>query len=142
MTGVNSLPEDLEPHVPSLMGLVFARVRDRLAQEAPALRPSQLRVMEWLPAEGLTITELAERTGMTTQGCGQFVRQLGGLGMVEVRPDPQDHRAKRVSVTERGREGLARAQRVLASCEQEWAEAVGDERYRVFREVLDEVARG
>jgi DNA-binding MarR family transcriptional regulator len=142
MTGVNSLPEDLVPHVPLLMGLVFTRLRERLAQDAPALRPSQLRVMEWLPPEGLTITELAARTGMTTQGCGQFVRQLGELEMVAVRPDPLDHRAKRVSITERGREGLARAQGVLASCEREWAEAVGEERYRVFREVLDEVARG
>ncbi|KQV65855.1 hypothetical protein ASC64_13280 [Nocardioides sp. Root122] len=142
MMAVNNLPEDLEPHVPLLMGLVFARLRDRLAQDAPALRPSQLRVMEWLPAEGLTITELAERTGMTTQGCGQFVRQLAGLGMVEVCPEPQDRRAKRVTVTDRGRDGLARAQRVLAACEREWAESVGDERYRVFREVLDQVARG
>ena len=66
------------------MGLVFARVRDRLAQDAPALRPSQLRVMEWLPADGLTITELAERTGMTTQGCGQFVRHLAATVMVAV----------------------------------------------------------
>jgi DNA-binding MarR family transcriptional regulator len=62
--------------------------------------------------------------------------------MVAVRRDPQDHRAKRVSITERGREGLLHAHGVLASCEREWAEAVGEERYRVFREVLDEVARG
>ena len=142
MTGVNSPLEDLEPHVPLLMGLVFTRIRDRLAQDAPALRPSQLRVMEWLPAEGLTITELAERTGMTTQGCGQFVRQLAVLDMVEVRPEPQDRRAKRVTVTDRGRDALARAQRVLAACEREWAESVGNERYRVFREVLEQVARG
>ncbi|MDT0184605.1 MarR family transcriptional regulator [Microbacterium sp. ARD31] len=142
MIGVNHVPADLEPHVPLLMGLVFAQVRDRLGQDAPALRPSQLRVMEWLPADGLTITELAERTGMTTQGCGQFVRQLAGTGMVAVEPDGQDRRAKRVTLTDRGREGLARAHGVLAACEREWAGAVGEERYRVFREVLDQVARG
>ena len=141
MTAVNGLPEGLEPHVPLLMGLVFGQVRGRLALEAPALRPSQLRVLEWLPADGLTISELAERTAMTTQGCGQFVRQLAATGMVEVGPDPRDHRAKRVTITDGGREGLARARRVLDACEQEWADSVGAERYRVFREVLEQVAR-
>ena len=37
-------------------------------EEAPDLRPSQLRVLEWLPPEGLTISELAECAEMTTQG--------------------------------------------------------------------------
>ncbi len=141
MTSVNSLPEGLDPHVPLLMGLVFGQVRGRLAQEAPALRPSQLRLLEWLPPEGLTISELADCVDMTTQGCGQFVRQLAERGMVDVGPDPQDHRAKRVRITGDGREGLARARRVLDGCEREWADAVGAERYRVFREVLEEVAR-
>ena len=59
MSAVNRLPA-VEPHLPMLMGMVFGRLRERLAQEAPDLRPSQLRVLEWLPPEGLTITELAE----------------------------------------------------------------------------------
>lgn len=35
-----------EPHLPMMMGMVFSRVRERLAAEAPELRPSQLRVLE------------------------------------------------------------------------------------------------
>jgi DNA-binding MarR family transcriptional regulator len=141
MSGVKRVPA-AEPHVPMLMGMVFGRVRDRLAQEAPELRPSQLRVLEWLPPEGLTISELAECVDMTTQGCGQFVRQLAELGMVEVAVADHDARARRVRTTPAGREALARSYAVLRACDAAWADRVGADRYRVFREVLEEVALG
>ena len=105
MSVVNRLP-GIEPHLPMLMGLVFGRLRERLAAEAPDLRPSQLRVLEWLPPEGMTITELAECVDMTTQGCGQFVRQLAELGMVEVAVAEHDARARSVRITDAGRDAL------------------------------------
>lgn len=141
MTAVKRTPA-VEPHLPMLMGVVFGRLRERLAQDAPELRPSQLRVLEWLPDEGLTISELAECAEMTTQGCGQFVRQLEGLGMVEVAVADHDARARVVRTTARGREALARAASVLAAYDAAWARRVGEERWRVFREVLEEVALG
>jgi DNA-binding MarR family transcriptional regulator len=141
MTRVKRLPA-VRPHLPMLMGMVFSRLRERLADEAPDLRPSQLRVLEWLPEEGLTITELAECAEMTTQGCGQFVRQLDALGMVEVAVADHDARARVVRITDRGRTALARSAAVLRSCDDAWAEQVGAERWRVFREVLEEVALG
>ena len=141
MSSVNRLPA-VEPHLPMLMGMVFGHLRARLAREAPELRPSQLRVLEWLPADGLTITELAECAEMTTQGCGQFVRQLTALGMVEVAVAEHDARARRVRITASGREALARSNAVLRACDEAWADRVGAERYRVFREVLEEVALG
>src|SRR5688500_4162272 len=142
MTDVKGRLPAVEPHLPMLMGLVFAHLRDRLAEEAPELRTSQLRVLEWLPPEGMTISELAVCAEMTTQGCGQFVRQLAGLGMVEVAVAEHDARARRVRITPAGRDALARAMAVLRACDEAWADRVGPERYRVFREVLEEVALG
>jgi DNA-binding MarR family transcriptional regulator len=141
MTRVKRLPAT-EPHLPMLMGMVFGQLREQLAEQAPELRPSQLRVLEWLPPEGLTITELAECAEMTTQGCGQFVRQLDALGMVEVAVADHDARARVVRITDRGRTALARSAAVLRSCDDARAEQVGAERWRVFREVLEEVALG
>ena len=140
MTDVKGRLPAVEPHLPMLMGLVFGRLRERLAVEAPELRPSQLRVLEWLPQEGLTISELAECAEMTTQGCGQFVRQLESLGMVTVTVADHDARARVVRITDAGRDALARAAAVLAACDEAWAAQVGPERWRVFREVLEEVA--
>ena len=99
-------------------------------------------MLEWLPPEGLTISELAVCAEMTTQGCGQFVRQLAALGMVEVAVAEHDARARRVRITRRGLDAVARARLVLDTCDEEWADRVGAERYRVFREVLAEVALG
>ena len=139
MNGVKRLPA-AQPHLPMLMGMVFGAVRSRLAVDAPDLRPSQLRVLEWLPEDGLTISELAECAEMTTQGCGQFVRQLGALGMVEVSVADHDARARVVRITAAGRDALTRSSAVLAACDEAWAAQVGPERWRVFREVLEEVA--
>lgn len=139
MTVVKRVPA-AEPHLPMMMGMVFSRLRELLARDAPDLRPSQLRVLEWLPPEGLTISELAECVDMTTQGCGQFVRQLASLGMVEVAVADHDARARRVRTTRRGRDALARSGRVLADFEQACEARVGAERWRVFREVLAEVS--
>ena len=139
MNAVKRLPA-AQPHLPMLIGMVFGTVRSRLAAEAPELRPSQLRVLEWLPEDGLTISELAECAEMTTQGCGQFVRQLEALGMVEVSVADHDARARVVRITAAGREALARAAVVLASCDEAWAAQVGPERWQVFREVLEEIA--
>lgn len=141
MTDVKRAPA-VEPHLAMMMGMVFGRLRERLAEEAPDLRPSQLRVLEWLPPEGLTITELAECAEMTTQGCGQFVRQLVELDMVEVAVADHDARARRVRITAHGREALARSQAVLRACDEAFADQVGAERYQVFRDVLQQVALG
>lgn len=141
MTGVKRLPV-VEPHLPMLMGMVFARLREQLAEDAPELRPSQLRVLEWLPDEGLTISELAECAEMTTQGCGQFVRQLEALGMVEVAVADHDARARVVRITDPGRRALTRSAAVLRACDDAWSAQVGPDRWRVFREVLEEVALG
>src|SRR5829696_3140659 len=140
MSAVKRVPA-VEPHLPMMMGMVFARLRERLADQVE-LRPSQLRLLEWLPAEGLTISELASCVDMTTQGCGQFVRQLAELGMVEVAVADHDARARRVRITERGRDAISRSTAVLRACDEAWSEQVGPERYRVFRDVLAEVALG
>lgn len=142
MTDVKGRLPAVEPHLPMLMGLVFAQLRARLVDDAPELRSSQLRVLEWLPPEGLTISELADCVEMTTQGCGQFVRQLEALGMVEVAIAEHDARARLVRITRRGLDAVARARLVLEACDEEWSARVGAERYRVFREVLAEVALG
>src|SRR4051812_40115786 len=115
----------VEPHLPMLMGMVFGQLREHLATDAPELRPSQLRVLEWLPPEGLTISELAGCVDMTTQGCGQFVRQLEALGMVEVAVAAHDARARVVRITAQGRAALARATAVLERCDAAWAQRVG-----------------
>ena len=73
MTSVKGFPAE-ELHVPLLMGLLFREVRDVYAAEDwDGLRQSHFRVISSVPPEGISVTDLGERVGMTKQGCGQFV---------------------------------------------------------------------
>lgn len=140
MTSVNEFWEGPAP-LPALVGFVFERVRSELrGPEWGGLRSSHLRVLSGVPSSGVSVTELAERIGMTKQGAGQFVASLTELGFVSVTPDPDDRRARIVRRSAAGSALLRRFAHRIAAIEQDWADAVGPERFAVFRAVLEEIA--
>ncbi len=109
------------------------------------LRPSHGNAMEQLELEdGLRLTDLAARTGMTAQSRGELVDELEGKGYLERRPDPDDRRAKRIYLTDHGRENARVAKQATADVEASLAGLLGEERYRDLRRTLEEIiaARG
>jgi len=141
MTSVKHLPPRSERHVPLLMGLVFGRIQRAFAAEDwNGLRPSHLRVVSLVPPVGISVTDLARRTGMTKQGCGQFVTRLVQRGLLRTEADPEDRRVRWVRRTEEGQRTLEAATARILALEGEWADAVGHDRYRTFRAVLEELA--
>lgn len=132
---------DGERHVARQLGVLMDEVRHRLRQDASVpLRASHHRVIGHVPREGISVTDLAARVGMTKQGCGQFVTQLVDSGHLETRPDPEDRRVRQVLRTPAGEREVRHLVARLADLETEWAAAVGPRRYAHFREVLDELA--
>lgn len=104
------------------------------------LRPSHGNVMEQLELEdGLRLTDLAVRAGMTAQSMGELVDDLEGKGYLERRPDPSDRRAKRIYLTDRGRENARVAKRAVADVEASLAALLGEQRYRDLRRTLEEI---
>jgi DNA-binding MarR family transcriptional regulator len=63
------------------------------------------------PAEGLRMTDLAERVMLSPSGLTRLVDRLGAKRLVERRPDPDDGRVAMVSLTGEGRRLLRRAAR-------------------------------
>lgn len=105
------------------------------------LRPSQFRVIGSVPPDdGITVTELAERVGMTKQGVGQFVTELTRDGYLVTESDPQDRRVRIVRRTRLGHDATHRLALMLHGLEEDWARRVGRQRYREFRRLLDEIA--
>ena len=142
MTTVKGFASE-ELHVPLLMGLLFKEVRAAFASEDwDGLRQSHFRVITSVPPEGVSVTELGERLGMTKQGCGQFVTVLVESGHLAVEPQPDDRRVRLVRRTTSGEWATHDARDRVLALEDAWAAQVGPERYRVFREVLEEVATG
>lgn len=109
------------------------------AQDPEGLRPSHLRLLDAVPADGRGISDLAATLGMTKQGAGQLVAALESAGFVEVRPDPSDARRRVVARTVAGERSVADLRVRLAAVEAEWAARVGAQRYAVFRAVLEEL---
>src|SRR5687767_2166502 len=79
----------------------IARVNRQVGQ--PVLRASHTNLFPHIDFEGVRLTELAQRLGVTKQAVGQVVAELEELGVVEVRPDPSDGRAKLVRFTTKGK---------------------------------------
>jgi DNA-binding MarR family transcriptional regulator len=143
MTSVKGFVPRTEWHAALLMGFLLRQVRDVFAAEDwMGLRQSHFRVISSVPADGITITELGDRVGMTKQGCGQFVTQLVQSGHLRVERSPADRRTRMVHRTAAGNRTIEQVTARNLRLEQVWAERVGPERYGVFREVLEELAIG
>lgn len=134
------VPEQ-ERHLAMLLGTLMERLRERLlAEDWGGLRTSHFRVIGHVPREGINVTDLAERLGMTKQGCGQFVSQLVETGHLTTTPDPGDRRARLVRRTPLGEQNVRDVAARNAAIEEEWRTVVGDRRYGTFRRVLEELA--
>lgn len=104
------------------------------------LRPSHGNALEQLAIEdGLRLTGLATRAGMTAQSMGELVDDLVTKGYVERRPDPDDRRAKRIHLTDRGRVCVRASARAVTDVEKHLADLLGQQRYRLLRRTLEEV---
>lgn len=143
MTSVKGFVPRSEWHAALLMGYVLREVHHVFAAEDwKGLRQSHFRVISSVPAEGINITELGDRVGMTKQGCGQFVTQLVESGHLRVESSPSDRRTRIVHRTPAGNRIVEQVRARNLEIEQVWAERVGAQRYRVFRQVLEELAIG
>lgn len=104
------------------------------------LRPTHGCVFRFVREDGMRLTELATLAGIAKQSAGEIVDELAGLGYVERIPDPEDRRAKLISLTAKGEEAQRVGYGLFAEIEARWAERYGTERVAAMRELLQEVA--
>ncbi len=127
--------------LPELMAGLFGRIRAELDDGTLGdLRMSHVRVMASVPPEGINVTSLAHRAGMTKQGCGQFVTYLAETGHLRTAPDPDDGRVRLVLRTDAGDRFMRDVYAALARIEGEFAAQVGPRRFATFKKVMGELA--
>jgi DNA-binding MarR family transcriptional regulator len=105
------------------------------------IRPAHTTLLPHLDFEGIRLTDLAARVGVTKQAVGQLVDDLEQLGMVERIDDPDDRRAKRIRFSRRGFGALMHGLGVLRSVETALRATVGERRMRELHETLQLVIR-
>lgn len=106
------------------------------------IRPGHGCVFRFVDRDGSRLTDLAERSGLTKQAVGEVVTDLEELGYVERVPDPDDRRAKIISMTRRGHAGADAAERIFADIEARWAAEFGERRMAMLRETLERITAG
>jgi DNA-binding MarR family transcriptional regulator len=127
--------------LPDLMAGLFGRIRSELDDGTMGdLRMSHLRLMASVPPDGLSVTALSQRVGMSKQGCGQFVTQLVVTGHLRTEPDPADARVRLVRRTRQGDRFMESVYAALARMEVAFAAQVGERRFATFRRVMAELA--
>ena len=128
--------------LPELMAGLFGRIRAELSDGTLGdLRMSHVRVLAAIPPEGINVTELARRAGMTKQGCGQFVTYLSRTGHLSTAPDPDDGRVRLVHRSIAGDRSMHRVYAALDRIEDEFAAEVGPRRFATFKKVMAELSQ-
>jgi DNA-binding MarR family transcriptional regulator len=103
------------------------------------IRVTHSTVLRRMSLEGVRVTDLAERAGMTKQSMAYLVDDLAALGYVTLAPDPTDGRAKLVVPTKKGESLLSAARRLGDLYEQHVATLLGASDAKKLRTVLEEL---
>lgn len=101
------------------------------------LHPAHVALFRYPGIEGLRPTQLAEQANLTKQSVNGLLRHLEHNGYVELRPDPEDARARLITFTPRGRELMDLVWRLAAQAELDFAQVVGERSFRELRAALE-----
>ena len=100
------------------------------------IRPAHANVFPFVPAEGITVSELAELARVRKQTMAQAVEQLERMGYVERRPNPGDRRSRLVFLTERGESVRPISHAAAERVEARWAELMSPKELEALRASL------
>jgi DNA-binding MarR family transcriptional regulator len=120
--------------------VVQGRMLDRLHEHGfTDLEAAHLNVFQYPGPQGARPTELAARLRMSKQALHYLLGQLERRGYLERRPDPGDHRSKRIALTHRGTAIVPVIREAVAEIEREWEAALGRKRFAQLRNLLHEL---
>jgi DNA-binding MarR family transcriptional regulator len=103
------------------------------------LEAAHLNVFRYPGPQGARPTELATRLRISKQALNYLLGELERLGYLERRPDPDDLRSKRVTLTRRGTSAVRVIREAVGEVETAWAEQLGPTRFSQLRHLLLEL---
>ena len=100
------------------------------------VRLSHSALFPHMDTEGIRMSALAERMGVTKQAASQLVADLEGMGIVRRDPDPSDGRATLVKLTPAGVDAMRHGLGVLMGMEAEIAAQMGKSEMAALQDSL------
>jgi len=101
-----------------------------------ALTPADTTLLVNLDTEGMRLTTLAQRAGVTKQAMGQLARDLERKGYIIRTPDPTDARATLVTFTDMGWQFLRDAHDLKREIEAEYVAVLGEAEFTALQSAL------
>ncbi len=113
--------------------------RGEEADGVEGIRPAHLQVFGAIKADGSRLTDLARATDLSPSSAAELVDDLEALGYLERRPDPEDGRAKLVSLTDQGWQAVRSGRALIAEIERDWGAKIGKRRFEQLLADLQEL---
>jgi DNA-binding MarR family transcriptional regulator len=151
LTEVN-MPSNPKPRFPTEHDFIGRVIRDAftwqmlevdevIQQRHPGVTPGQNQVMTVIDAEGTRPAELARRVGVTRQSMAETLAGMVARGFIELRPDPEDGRAKVAVLTKAGWAALHDGLDAVLAVHRHWESILGETKMtrlvKLLRELLD-----
>jgi len=111
-------------------------VQEAHARGHPEIQHAHNAVFATLPPDGARAADMAARAGITRQSMGEVIRDMVGLGILEMVQDPADGRAKIVRFTDDGLGVAAQGYERIIELERILRDTFGDEDVEATRRVL------
>ena len=131
------------PDEPNLGLLLFIPYRQLESAVMKALRAqghdlplNQARVFQRIAPGGSRLAELAEAAQLPKQTVGSIIDQLEAAGYVQRATDPEDARARLITITPRGQQLVEISLPVLREVEAIWRAHLGPSQTRQLKEAL------
>jgi len=102
-----------------------------------ALRATHTTLLSNIDLAGSTVTEAAERAGITKQAMGRLAADLQVAGYIAVTEDPKDARAKLLRLTREGERLMVDSLEVMVELEDRYAKSIGGVRFTKLRAGLE-----
>lgn len=132
-------------HIVRRLELVSRRFERELASLAREMgrefdiTPAQSRLLQMIPPQGVTATELSEYARITKQGLGQMVDSLQMIGLVSRTIDPHDARARIITRTASGDRAADEITRLVNGLEARLRGRLGDQDYENLWRLLGDI---
>jgi DNA-binding MarR family transcriptional regulator len=117
--------------------LVNRNVVDGLQARGYAdLRSTHTTLLSNIDLAGSTVTDAAERAGITKQAMGRLATELEAAGYIRVQKDAEDGRVRILQLTNTGKRLMLDSLEVMADLERSYARSVGEDRLEALLQGL------
>jgi DNA-binding MarR family transcriptional regulator len=101
------------------------------------LRSTHTTLLSNIDLAGSTVTDAAERAGISKQAMGRLATELQSAGYIAIRNDLDDARVRILQLTDAGHRLMLDSLEIMEDLERRYARIIGKERFSSALRVLD-----